>query len=129
MRLAPFTPIDSHDFFKKEIASVRRVLGVNPGLPLPIGAGFLCWRLDKDEEAGKQLVRAALDEHVKAVWFAFGQDLEKWIKFVRDHDAFSGSKTIIIVLLGTVSKIQAAIQDWKVDIVVAQGSLHLSYDR
>lgn len=125
MRLAAATSIDAYNSFNKEIASARQILGTNPDLPLPIGVSFLCWYLDKDEEAGKRLVRAALDEHVKAVWFAFGQGLEKWIKFVRDHDAANDRKTIIFVQLGTASKIQVAIRDWKVDIVVAQGSSHL----
>ncbi|KAF7771037.1 hypothetical protein Agabi119p4_7011 [Agaricus bisporus var. burnettii] len=50
------------------------------------------------------------------------EDLEKWIKFVRDYDAANNRKTIIIVQLSTVAKIQVAIRDWKVDIVVAQGN-------
>ncbi|XP_006462105.1 hypothetical protein AGABI2DRAFT_136944 [Agaricus bisporus var. bisporus H97] len=116
------TSTDSYNSFKGEIASARELLGTTAGLPLPIGVGFLGWLLDKDEEGGKRLLMAALDEPVKSVWFSFGQDLEKWIKFVRDYDAANNRKTIIIVQLSTVAKIQVAIRDWKVDIVVAQGN-------
>jgi len=109
------------DQIQEEINVARRTLGVNPQSPLPIGVGFLCWRLEIDAAQGKREIKTALDNHVVAVWLSFGRNLSKWIQFVRDHDKVTGTQTIIFVQVSSVDDALVAIHDWKVDVIVAQG--------
>jgi len=95
-----------------------------PSGPLPIGAGFLGWKLD---EAGSQqipLLELALENGVRAIWLSFGQDLGRWIEFVRNHDQKSGKspKTLLFVQVNSVDEALIAVQTWKVDVLVAQGN-------
>jgi nitronate monooxygenase len=65
---------------------------------------------------------AALENQVKAVWFAFGADLGRWVQSVRDYDRkVKKEKTIVFVQISTVDEALVAINDWKVDVLVAQG--------
>lgn len=98
-----------------------------PSGPLPIGAGFLGWKLD---EAGSQqipLLELALETGVRAIWLSFGQDLGRWIEFVRNHDQKSGKspKTLVFVQVNSVDDALIAVQTWKVDVLVAQGNNRL----
>ncbi|KXN89375.1 Nitronate monooxygenase [Leucoagaricus sp. SymC.cos] len=104
-----------------EIEVARRILGLNPQSQLPIGVGFLCWRLERDEEQGKRELNVALNNHVAAVWLSFSERLPKWIQLVRDHDAANEKKTLIFVQVPSVEDALVAIHDWKVDVIVAQG--------
>ena len=101
-----------------------------PSGPLPIGAGFLGWKLD---EAGSQLIpllELALENGVRAIWLSFGQDLGRWIEFVRNHDQKSGKspKTLVFVQVNSVDEARIAVQAWKVDVLVAQGNNRLFFD-
>jgi hypothetical protein len=104
------------------------MLNIRSG-PLPIGAGFLGWKLD---EAGSQqipLLELALENGVRAIWLSFGQDLGRWIEFVRNHDQKSGKspKTLLFVQVNSVDEALIAVQTWKVDVLVAQGNNNLSF--
>lgn len=106
---------------QEEIDVARRTLGIDSQSPLPIGVGFLCWKLELDAVRGERKLKTALDNHVVAVWFSFGENLPKWIQFVRDHDRANGAQTIIFVQVSSVGDALVAIHDWKVDVIVAQG--------
>ena len=67
------------------------------------------------------LSKTTFRSHVRAVWFAYGADLNKWIQFIRDNERNPGS-TVIFVQVTSVEEALVAINDWKVDVVVAQGS-------
>lgn len=56
-----------------------------------------------------------------AVWFAFGVDLGKYIAQVRTFDAKRDHKTIIFANVNSVEEALVAANDWKVDVIVAQG--------
>lgn len=89
----------------------------------PVGVGYLAWQLEKPESPLVDLLAIALEQNVPAIWFAFGEDLGRWIQFVREHDSRVGKdkKTLIFVQISTVKEALVAIKDWKVDCVVAQG--------
>lgn len=91
--------------------------------PLPIGVGYLGWQLDKPNSPTVELLSYALENRVQAVWFSFGDDLGRWVKFVRDYDLKSGNghKTLVFAQVSTVEEAQKAMDEWKVDFLVAQG--------
>jgi nitronate monooxygenase len=108
--------------FRDEFAIVRSTLGLPSG-PLPIGAGFLGWKL---EEAGGRhipLLELALENGVRAIWLSFGEDLGRWIELVRNHDQKTGKspKTLVFLQVNSVDEALFAVQAWKVDVLVAQG--------
>lgn len=111
--------------FRDELDIARSMLNIPSG-PLPIGAGFLGWKLD---EAGSQqipLLELALENGVRAIWLSFGQDLGRWIEFVRNHDQKSGTSpkknTLVFVQVNSVDEALVAVQAWKVDVLVVQGN-------
>jgi len=115
--------------FRGEFDIVRSMLNIPSG-PLPIGAGFLGWKLD---EAGSQqipLLELALENGVRAIWLSFGQDLGRWIEFVRNHDQRSGKspKTLVFVQVNSVDDALIAVQSWKADVLVAQGNNNRLFD-
>ncbi|KAI0321015.1 2-nitropropane dioxygenase [Amylostereum chailletii] len=105
----------------------RKALDVPTG-PLPIGVGFLGWRLDRGPRDPKEPHHAqfdlALSQQVRAIWLSFGNDLLKWVDRIRSHDAAQSPprKTIIFVQVGSVSEAIRAANEWKVDVIVAQGN-------
>jgi nitronate monooxygenase len=99
------------------------VLGTDKDSPLQIGVGFIGWILEQDEETARKALELTLDKGVRVIWFAFGNDLYKWIKFVRKYDSDHDRKTLIFTQLALPDDIQTAIHDWKVDAIVAQGYL------
>ena len=103
---------------------------------LPIGVGFLGFILDKqtktDPNSGDiignvEQIDIALDARVKAVWFSFGVELGKYVRYVRAEEArrnASASKrheTLVMVQINSVEEARVATYDWGVDIIVAQG--------
>jgi len=114
---------DSSEHFKSQVSLARSTLQRNPNDKLPIGVGFLGWQLEKPDSPVLESLAATLSENVEAVWFAFGQDLGRWIKTVRDHDEKmkKGKKTVIFVQICSIEEALVAINDWKVDVLVVQG--------
>ncbi|PIL27936.1 hypothetical protein GSI_09971 [Ganoderma sinense ZZ0214-1] len=94
--------------------------------PLPVGYGFIGWLLDKDEEAGKQMIDIVIENGVQAIWLAFGNDLHHWVEHVRSSPAnarrCSGHRPLIFVQVTSVEEALVAANEWKVDVVVAQGT-------
>ena len=87
--------------------------------------GFLGWKLDEQSESGlaKRLLTVVLEARVAAVWLSFGNDLGKWIQFIREFDNKRSDphKTLIFVLVNHLYEARVAIDEWKVDVLVAQG--------
>ncbi|KAH9852097.1 NPD-domain-containing protein [Lenzites betulinus] len=92
--------------------------------PLPIGFGFIGWLLDKDEEQSKQLIDTALENNVQALWLAFGVDLHRWVHYIRTSPANAPAShtPLIFVQATSLTEALAAANDWKVDVLIAQGS-------
>ncbi|KZV68994.1 inosine monophosphate dehydrogenase [Peniophora sp. CONT] len=118
-----FSPTySSYDHWASEFTSVRSTLGLSSG-PLPVGAGFLGFRLDKDTpDRPRDMLQLALEQQVKAVWLSFGSDLGKWVRHVREYDTSREHKTLVFVVVNTLTDALVAINDWKVDAIIAQGS-------
>lgn len=58
---------------------------------------------------------------MKAVWLSFGSDIGKWVRHVREYDAGREHKTLVFVVVSALSEALTAINNWKVDAIVAQG--------
>ena len=95
---------------------------------LPIGIGYLGWILDKDSDS-QEKIALALEARVVAIWFAFGNDLGKWIEFVRKYDNGRSvpHKTLIFVIVNSVEEAVRAAEQWKVDVLVVQGAATTCY--
>lgn len=101
---------------EQELSIARKHLQLSESDKLPIGVGFLTWKLDKN---GPDALDTALKAGVKAVWFSFGSDIGKWVKYVRSHSA--GQDVLIFVVISTVEEARVATFEWKADVIVAQG--------
>jgi len=108
--------------FRNEFDIVRSTLNKPTG-PLPIGAGFLGWKLEEAQSPHVALLELALENGVRAIWLSFGENLGFWIEFVRNHDQKTGKspKTLVFVQVNSVDDALVAVQSWKVDVLVAQG--------
>ncbi|KAJ7746954.1 2-nitropropane dioxygenase [Mycena maculata] len=110
------------DEFKRQLSLARAALKTPPsGYPFPVGVGYLAWQLEAPQSPVIELISVALEHDVQAVWFSFGEDLGRWIQLVRENDARRGKKTIIFVQISTVKEALVAVNEWKVDCIVAQG--------
>lgn len=110
---------------------------------LPIGAGFLGWILDEQYEhlvheypsqahkLSNEFLQAALDVHVRAIWFSFGNDLKRWIDLVREHDFkarnVGAKRTLIFVQVNSVEEARIAVTEWGVDVLSVQGDILLPF--
>ncbi|KAF8885030.1 2-nitropropane dioxygenase [Infundibulicybe gibba] len=112
---------DSPDKFRSQLALARSLLQIDAPAQLPIGAGYLAWQLEAPNSPAHELLDIALQENVQAVWFAFGNDLGRWAKYVRDHDKKSSKKTIIFIQVSSVDEAVTAASTWGADVLVAQG--------
>ena len=62
-----------------------------------------------------------LAEKPAAVFFAYGDDLGKYVAQVRAFDAKRDHKTIIFVTVNSVAEALCAANEWKVDAITVQG--------
>lgn len=100
--------------------TARALLKVEPQSQLPIGIGYLGWQLEKPNAHAQDVLSVALDNNVQAVWLSFGVKLQQWINFIRDKERTRGV-TKIFVQVTSVEEALVAINDWKADVIVAQG--------
>jgi len=114
---------DTPQKFASELSLARSALEIDSAAQLAIGVGFLGWQLQQLDSPALELLRLSLDSRVKAVWLAFGSDLGRWVEYVRSHDqeARSEHKTLVFVQVSSLEEALVAVNDWKVDVVVAQG--------
>ncbi|KAM6496885.1 2-nitropropane dioxygenase [Amanita muscaria] len=115
---------DSPDNVVKEIDIARSHLsGSCTTDRLPIGVGFLGWQLEKSTSRANELLSIALDNHVQAIWLAFGQELGQHIQFIRDYENNLGRDTKVAIFIQTsfLDDAIVAAREWKVDVIVVQG--------
>ncbi|TFK51682.1 2-nitropropane dioxygenase [Heliocybe sulcata] len=108
---------------KEELETARSTLKVSSLEHAAIGVGFIAWILEEGGPSSFDLLKVPLQNRVKAIWLAFGNDLGRWVSYIRDYDRqrADGHKTIIFVQLSSVEEALTAANDWKVDVLVAQG--------
>lgn len=112
---------DSSNELKRQLSQARTTLNIPKHQPVPIGVGFLGWILDKTEISDDPRIPSVLNERPAAIWFAFGDDLGKWIKQVRECDVQKLEKTVIFVIVNSIKEALKAVNEWKVDVLVVQG--------
>ncbi|KZP26653.1 2-nitropropane dioxygenase [Athelia psychrophila] len=112
---------DSVQKFTSEIEAAQAALTQPSDAALPIGIGFLAWQLEKPNAPALELLSIALKRRVQAIWLAFGENLGQWVEFVRKHDAETGHKTIVFVQVSSTDDAKKAMNEWKADVIVAQG--------
>ncbi|KAJ7153971.1 2-nitropropane dioxygenase [Mycena crocata] len=105
---------------KAQIQQIRTILKIADGEPVPIVLGFLGWILDRTETSDDPRLLALLDEKPTAVWFAFGDDLKKYVAQVHAHGERTGRKTFVFVIIHSVEDARRAALNG-VDAVVVQG--------
>ena len=117
---AAFTPPEK---LTEDLASLRETYPDLEDKPLPIGVGLIAWMLDADEGAAKAKIDAILENNVKAFWLAFGNDIHRWIQYARTSPASGRSKhkPLIFVQVTSVQEALLAANEWKADVIVAQG--------
>lgn len=110
---------------RKELALARGILVLAASDRLPVGVGYLAWKLEKSTDAeAEEMLAAALDNHVQAIWLAFGVHIDKWIRYIRTYDEKHRRRdpTLIFVQVPSVEDAVVAVKNWKVDVLVAQGN-------
>lgn len=101
--------------------SIRSILQIPDRVPVPVGVGLLGWILDYTETSADPRIPAVLDEMPQAIWLAFGEDLGKYVAQIRAYDAKREHKTVIFVVANSLEAALRAKEEWKVDVIVAQG--------
>ncbi|KAF6763411.1 2-nitropropane dioxygenase [Ephemerocybe angulata] len=117
MGLAFETP----DQVKQELATARSILDVPADSTLPIGVGYIGWILDESEPKAKELISIAFEHRVRAIWLSHGDNLGKWVGYYRELVEKTGHHPLLAVQVSFPETAQVAIDDWKADIIVAQG--------
>lgn len=110
---------------RKEISLARSILNLPDSDRLPVGVGYLAWKLEKSTVAeAEDMLNTALDNHVQAMWLAFGVRLDEWIRYIRSYDKIHrrSNPTLIFVQVSSVEEALVAVENWKVDVIVAQGN-------
>lgn len=107
---------------------MRKNLNIAPDQPVPIGIGFIGWILDMTESSPDPRLHAILEEKPVALWLAFGVDLGKYVAQIHAFDAKREHKTTIFVIVNSVEEALRAANEWKVDVIVAQGSFRRILD-
>jgi nitronate monooxygenase len=123
--IARIPGFDSSEQITANLNSIRKSLNVAADAPIPAGVGFLGWICDMTEVSEDPRIPAVLAEKIDAIMFAFGNDLEKYIKQVRDYDAKRTHKTKIFCTVNSMEEARRAVEEWKVDVLVVQGKLAL----
>jgi nitronate monooxygenase len=113
---------DSSTTLKEYFQSMRKSLKIPAGTPVPVGVGVIGWIADMTEGSDDQRIPTILAELPVAIWFAFGVDLGKWVAQVREYDATRTHKTLIFVIVNSVAEALRAADEWKVDVIVVQGT-------
>ena len=92
----------------------------------PVGVGLLCWILDEDVPRGEALIDLALSYNIRAIWLSFGNDVNRWINYVRSKDPVLRNETKepirIFYLTSDVDDAVRSVHEWGVDVLVVQGN-------
>ncbi|TCD66842.1 hypothetical protein EIP91_000920, partial [Steccherinum ochraceum] len=112
---------DTSDSIRQTFKVVREKLNVPKGKPVPFGVGVIAWILDMTEPSDDPRLPTILEELPESIWFAFG-DVGKYIKQVQEYDAKREHKTKIFLIVNSAEEALKAVNEWKVDVLVAQGN-------
>ncbi|GJE91097.1 nitronate monooxygenase [Phanerochaete sordida] len=108
---------------KEELAYATEALNsagrVRPDGKIPVGIAFFGYKLDQNEKAASEVLDLALAAKVQAIWLSFGDNLGRWVEYVRTKDS-STPRTLLFILANTVEEGLAAKQ-LGADVIVAQG--------
>ena len=123
------TGYDPLENFVKEFTLAETMLRTPKDQILPIGVGFLGWKLDDPKSTvQKQALDLVLTRRVRAIWLSFGSNLGKYVRYIREHDekanksgAGDNHKTVVLVVVSNVEEAIAAVKRDEADILVAQG--------
>ena len=111
----------SRDTLTAEINAARAVVGENDGR-LPIGIGFLAWRLDDLPRADAEaLVHTALGARPTALWFSYGApgSIERWCAYAKQ--AAQPAPPSMFVTASTLEAFHQLQQHNCIDAIVVQG--------
>ncbi|KAF8982011.1 2-nitropropane dioxygenase [Cyathus striatus] len=111
----------SSQVLKDNFELARKRLNIAPGNVVPIGIGCIGWILDMTEVSDDPRLEVILEEKPAAIWLAFGVDLGKYVAQIRAYDTKRNHKTTIFVMVNSVENALKAKDEWKVDVIVAQG--------
>ncbi|KAK7679463.1 hypothetical protein QCA50_017517 [Cerrena zonata] len=108
---------------RQSLADARGLLKIEATGNLPIGVGFLTWKLEEHHDSSRayDMIDAALSNKVKAIWFSFGRHIHTWIQRVRQWDKLHLQDTKVFVLVSSLQEAKVASKDWGADVLVAQG--------
>ncbi|KAF7309069.1 2-nitropropane dioxygenase [Mycena kentingensis (nom. inval.)] len=109
---------DSSEVIKQKMDTIRKILGIARGSPVPVAFGFIGWILDMTEGSDDPRLATMLDELPTAIWLSFG-DVSKYITQIHAHDKKSGRKTFIFMQVGCLEDALKYAPD--VDCLVLQG--------
>ncbi|KAH7913064.1 2-nitropropane dioxygenase [Hygrophoropsis aurantiaca] len=112
----------SADQLQKELSISRSILKLKDTEILPVGVGYLGWQLEQSRSNAENLMSISLEQRVRAIWLAFGNDLGSWVRFIREYDSRRNHKTLVFVIVSSVESAVVAADHWKVDVLVAQGN-------
>lgn len=108
--------------FARELDEARKILSTPRDAPLQVGAGYLGWMLD---EGGRTVdaLRVALEQRVCSIWLSFGNDLGRWVEYIRQYDEkrTEAHRTLVWVLVNSVGEAEVATRSWGADVLVVQG--------
>lgn len=73
------------------------------------------------------LLLAALNSNVQALWFSFGNNLGKWVQFVRDNTSEGKKPPLIFIQVNSLEEAVYYVNNLKPDVIVAQGTCKAEY--
>ncbi|KAI0080167.1 NPD-domain-containing protein [Panus rudis PR-1116 ss-1] len=108
---------------RQELSDVRALLEIPAADPLPVGVAYFGWKFEEPGHPVEDMLNAALEARVRAIWLSFGRDLGRWVEHTRRRvrDAGLIDNTLIFVLVNSLDEAMLAINEWKADVIVAQG--------
>ncbi|EGG07472.1 uncharacterized protein MELLADRAFT_85736 [Melampsora larici-populina 98AG31] len=109
----------------KNINHVKKEMGTSENETIPIGVGFLGWRLDLEPEDEVSRCFEAVVKNVKCVWISFGTDLIKWIQLIRKiqkNDRLCKLAVMVTSLNEAENLLKSILSDHlEIDILIGQG--------
>ena len=126
LKLTLYLGYDPLEKFQGDLDKVREGLSAGEDGTYPFGVGFLCWILDKDIPRSEALIDLAISYNLRAIWFSFGNDVARWINYVRSKDPVLRNATKepikIFYLTSDVQDALRSVDEWGVDVLVVQGN-------
>ncbi|KAJ3567902.1 hypothetical protein NP233_g6064 [Leucocoprinus birnbaumii] len=96
--------------------------GLSPEQQALVGMGLVGWVMDRFNTGDDPRLNTVLDKKVSGIWLAYGSDLGKYVEQIREHSKRTGHKTRVLVNVNTIDELNRAVNEWKADVVIVQGS-------